>query len=434
MLWGAATASYQIEGSTRADGRGESIWDRFASVPGSIADGSTAETADDHYVRYREDVALMRDLGLQAYRFSVAWPRIQPEGRGPANRRGIDFYQALVEELLEAGIRPFVTLYHWDLPQALQDRGGWADRDTVGRFAEYADLVTGVLGDRVSDWITFNEPFVHTYLGHVSGQHAPGLADEALLPVVGHHLLLAHGTAVPVIRANQRAADGQVGITIYTSPTLPATDSDADDEAARLVDGVVNRWWLDALFTGTYPADVLEATGFDPDPADLAVIATPIDFLGMNYYYRTRVAHDPDRTFALPPPPGGPGATAMGWTVEPDGLHEILMRVHRTYAPPRIHVTENGAAYDDVVDADGRVHDPRRVAYLEEHIAAVEQAAADGAPVEGYFAWSLLDNWEWAEGYRPRFGVVHVDYATQRRTVKDSGAWYRDHIQKSGSS
>jgi beta-glucosidase len=435
ILWGAATASIQIEGSTQADGRGESIWDRFATQPGAIADGSTPEPADDHYRRFRQDVTLMSDLGLQAYRFSVAWPRVQPDGRGPANRRGLDFYQALVEELLEAGIRPFVTLYHWDLPQALQDRGGWTDRDTVGRYAEYVDLVTGVLGDRVTDWITFNEPFIHTYLGHVSGQHAPGLRGEANLPVVGHHLLLAHGTAVPVIRGNQRAPGGQVGITLYTSPVLPATDRDPDIEAARLVDGAINRWWMDPLFTGAYPADVLEATGFAPDPADLAVIAAPIDFLGVNYYYRTRVTADPERRFPLPPPPGGPDTTAMGWTVEPDGLHEMLTRVHRDYAPPRIHVTENGAAYDDVLDDDGRVRDTRRVAYLEGHIAAVEQAAADGVPVEGYFAWSLMDNWEWAAGYQPRFGIVHVDYATQRRTVKDSGFWYRDLIlERSGSS
>jgi beta-glucosidase len=435
ILWGAATAAYQIEGSVQADGRGESVWDRFAATPGRIADGSTGEPADDHYRRFRQDVALMRDLGLQAYRFSIAWPRVQPEGRGPVNRRGLDFYQALVEELLAAGIRPFVTLFHWDLPQALQDRGGWTRRDTVSRYAEYADLVSRVLGDRVHDWITFNEPFVHAYVGHVEGRHAPGLTDLGNYAPVSHHLLLAHGTAVPAIRANTRGGEAQVGITLNLSPTVPATDRDEDVQAATIVDGAMNRWHLDPVLRGGYPQDVAELLGFDPDPVDLVVISTPLDFLGVNYYTRTRVAADPEQVFRLPGPPEGAETTAMGWSVEPDGLHEILTRVNRDYAPARVYVTENGAAYDDEVDEDGRVRDPRRVAYLEAHIEQLDRARADGVPVEGYFAWSLLDNWEWAEGYTKRFGLVHVAYDTQVRTVKDSGRWYAELIRRrSGSS
>ena len=430
FLWGAATSAYQIEGATHEDGRGESIWDSFAAIPGKIADGSTGEPADEHYHRARDDVALMREVGLRAYRFSVAWPRVQPEGRGRPNAAGLDFYDRLVELLLESGIRPFVTLYHWDLPQALQDRGGWANRETIDRFADYADIVSHRLGGRAHDWITHNEPWVVAWLGHATGVHAPGLADPALYPRVAHNLLLSHGAATPVVRGNVRGGAAGVGIVLNLSPVEPASVREEDERAALIHDGVLNRWYLDALFKGVYPADILERQPIAVEADELETIATPIDFLGVNYYSRAVVRMGPDGRPVQTRPAGE--YTAMGWEVYPQGLYDLLTRLTRDYHPPALYVTENGAAFADAPGPDGAVHDPRRVAYLEAHVEQAARAVAAGVPLRGYFVWSLLDNWEWAEGYTKRFGLVYVDYTTQARTIKDSGRWYSRFIAREG--
>jgi len=440
FVWGAATAAYQIEGATREDGRGESIWDSFAARPGRIADGSSGEPADDHYHRTRDDVALMRELGLQAYRFSVAWPRVQPEGRGAPNRLGLDFYDRLVDRLLENGIRPFGALYHWDLPRAIQDRGGWAERDTVERFAEFADIVSYRLGDRVRDWITHNEPWVVAHLGHVTGEHAPGLTRPDLYPRVAHHLLLSHGAAVPIVRGNVRGPGrpAQVGITLNLSPIEPASAHDEDERAAIIRDGELNRWYLDALFRGRYPADMLERLPLlEIETGEMERIATPIDFLGVNYYTRQVVKMGPGETPRDARPAGGSTAsdgeyTEMGWEVYPRGLYDLLTRLKRDYDPPALYITENGAAFIDEVGPDGAAPDARRVAYLQGHIEEALRARAEGVPLRGYFVWSLLDNWEWAHGYTKRFGIVHVDYATQTRTIKESGYWYQRLIAGEG--
>ncbi len=438
IIWGAATSAYQIEGATNEGGRGESIWDRFAATPGKIEDGSSGDPADDHYHRTRDDVALMRDLGLQAYRFSIAWPRVQPEGRGQVNRVGLDFYDRLVDRLLENGIQPFATLYHWDLPQALQDHGGWANRDIVERFAEYADIVTTRLGDRVQNWITHNEPWVVAHLGHVTGEHAPGIANPNIYTTVVHNLLLSHGAAVPVVRANVRgdAGPAQVGITLNLYPVDPASPHDEDERAAIIQDGLQNRWYLDPLYKGRYPADIMERLPVEIDTGEMERIAVKTDFLGVNYYSRAVVTMGPNDTPRSVKPVAGegytPDYTSMNWEVYPKGLYDLLMRLARDYNPPRIYITENGAAYDDVVGRDGRVEDTRRTAYVQAHTEEVRRARADGAPVAGYFAWSLFDNWEWAHGYTQRFGLVHVDYKTQKRTLKDSARWYARFISGEG--
>ena len=436
FIWGAATASYQIEGAWDEDGKGESIWDRFSHTPGKVAHGDTGDVACDHYHRWREDVALMKALGLHAYRFSISWPRLLPEGRGRVNAAGLDFYGRLVDVLLEATIEPFVTLYHWDLPQALQDRGGWPVRATAEAFVEYADLITRKLGDRVKHWITLNEPFVSAFVGYLEGRHAPGHSDsfdfaqdkldEAL--AAAHHLLLAHGWAVPVIRCN--CAGAQVGIVLNLSGQTPASPSAADRAVAWRQDGVINRWFLDPLSARGYPVDIVQHYGRPMNfvqAGDLEVIATPLDFLGVNYYTRNVVrssvvaeAENVPRT-VFP----NPERTEMGWEVYPDGLYELLGRMHFDYRFPALYVTENGAAYQDQIGPDGQVDDPLRVAYLKEHLAAAARAIAAGVPLRGYFAWSLMDNFEWAYGYSKRFGLVYVDYRTQRRTLKTSAHWYR---------
>ena len=436
FLWGVATSAYQIEGAVDVDGRGESFWDRFVAVPGNVEDGGDGRVACDHYRRWREDVGLLRWLGVDAYRFSVAWPRVLPHGRGAVNERGLDFYDRLVDALLEAGIAPFATLYHWDLPQPLQDRGGWPARETADAFVEYADRVSMRLGDRVRHWITHNEPWCIATLGHEQGQHAPGLRDPARALAAAHHVLLSHGRAVPVLRRN--APGAEVGIVLNLVPAEPAGDRDADRDAARWFDGFFNRWYLDPLFRGAYPADAVAdrvarghlASGELPfvAPGDLGAIATPTDFLGVNYYTRALMAGGA-------PAGGGPPApvqaaasgepTDMGWEVHPRGLRDLLLRLHREYRPPRLYVTENGAAYADAPGPDGRVRDGRRVHYLLGHLRAAAGAIAEGAPLAGYFHWSLLDNFEWGHGYTKRFGLVWVDYPTQRRLPKDSAAWYR---------
>ena len=429
FLWGAATAAYQIEGGVAEDGRGESIWDRFSHTPGTVLNGDTGDVADDHYHRWRGDIALMQELGLNAYRFSIAWPRIFPRGTGAVNPAGLDFYDRLVDGLVEAGITPFVTLYHWDLPQALQDQGGWADPACVDAFADYAATVAQRLGDRVHHWITHNEPWVVAFVGNYQGRHAPGLRDLETALRVAHNLLLSHARAVPRLRA--ASAGSQVGITLNFSTSRPASASPEDAQAAALHDQYVNRWFLDPISGRGYPAEMARVFGdrlVEPLRADLAEIATPLDFLGVNYYFPNFLRAGGELGFeALSEQElsaRGYELTAMGWPVVPDAFHELLTRLGRDYQPPAIYVTENGAAFDDQ-PSGGRVRDERRVAYLHGHIGAVHQAMADGVPVRGYFVWSLLDNFEWALGYSRRFGVVYVDYSTQARLVKDSGRWYQ---------
>ena len=427
FIWGAATASYQIEGAAHDDGRGESVWDRFCATPGKVRNGDSGEIACDFYHRYRDDAALMRELGLGAFRFSIAWPRILPTGRGSVNEAGLDFYDRLVDELLAQGIEPFVTLFHWDTPQALEDAGGWSERATAEAFVEYAQAVVGRLGDRVRHWITHNEPWVHAWIGHAWGEHAPGRTSETDAVAAAHHLLLSHGWAAQEIRRS--SPDARVGITLNLGHAYPATETPEDEAAAWQVDGEGNRWFLDPIFRGAYPADLLErnetVAPFVRD-GDLEAISAPTDFLGVNNYFRFVVSNGGD----------GPRMervaesqhTDMGWEVYPDGLHQLLVRVARDYSPREIYVTENGAAFGDVRVHDGHVHDPERTAYLDTHIAAVSRAIADGAPVKGYFVWSLLDNFEWAHGYSKRFGIIFIDYPTLERVPKDSYYWYRDFI------
>ncbi len=428
--WGVSTSAYQIEGATTVDGRGPSIWDTFAHDPGRIADGSTGDQACDHYHRYAEDTALLGGLGVSAYRFSIAWPRIQPAGTGPANAAGLDFYDRLVDGLLAAGVDPVATLFHWDLPQALEDAGGWLNPDTAARFAEYADLTAARLGDRVKLWITLNEPFIHMSLGHGVGEHAPGrtLLFDAF--PVAHHQLLGHGLAVAALRARSTSP---VAIANNYSPVRLAGDTDADRAAAAAYDALHNRLFTDPLLGRGYP----DALGPDPGvvrDGDLDVIAAPIDVLGVNYYNPTGIrapGADSPLPFEIVPLEGYP-RTAFDWPVAPDGLRELLLHLRERYgdALPPIQVTESGCAYDDAPDADGRVHDPERIAYLDGHIRAVREAMAEGVPVTGYFVWSLLDNWEWAEGFTKRFGLVHVDFDTQRRTPKSSYTWFRDLVRR----
>jgi beta-glucosidase len=426
--WGVATAAYQIEGAVREDGRGESIWDRFCATPGKIKNGENGDIACDHYHLYPQDIQLMQEMGLRNYRFSIAWPRILPGGRGQVNAAGLDFYERLVDALLKAGIEPFVTLYHWDLPQALQDEvGGWASRETSAAFANYADVVSRRLGDRVKHWITLNEPWVSSFAGHELGVHAPGILDSRTAWQVSHHLLLGHGLAVPILRANG-STDTRVGITLVLTPAEPTTDSEEDRQLVQAADGKQNRWFLDPVFRGSYPQDVLDILARENilptiEAGDNAIIARPVDFLGLNYYFRTILHRHPDEGFQMIQPEGAE-ITAMGWEVYPPGLHTLLSRLHNEYHVPAIYITENGAAFPDTLSSDGAVHDPRRLSYLREHFLQAQQAISEGVPLLGYFVWSLMDNFEWAHGYSPRFGTVYVDYPTQRRIVKDSGRWY----------
>lgn len=442
FLWGVATSAFQIEGAAGEDGRGESIWDRLTATPGRIQDGSDARVACDHYHRWTEDLALMAQLGVGAYRFSIAWPRVLPQGTGAVNARGLDFYDRLVDALLERRIRPFATLYHWDLPQRLQERGGWGARDTAHAFVEYAEAVSMRLGDRVRDWVTHNEPWCIATLGHEQGEHAPGHRDPAEALRAAHHVLLSHGWAVPVLRRN--SPDAEVGIVLNLVPGEPASPSEADREETRRFDGSFNRWFLDPLFRGRYPedavADRVRQGHLAPGPlpfverGDLAAISAPIDFLGVNYYTREVLRSDavPEEANSPRTVPVAPQdqRTDMGWEVHPQGLQDLLARLRRDYPPVPIYITENGAAYADGPDASGRIEDPRRVAYLRSHLAACARAIADGVPLAGYFHWSLLDNFEWAHGYTKRFGLVWVDLATQARTPKASFAAYRDIISR----
>ena len=431
FIFGAATSSYQIEGAWNEDGKGESIWDRFTHTPGTIEDGTTGDVACDHVRRWREDVRQMADLGLDAYRFSISWPRVLPLGTGRINEAGLAFYDRLVDGLLENGIRPFVTLYHWDLPQALQDLGGWPARDTTKAFCEYADIVSRRLGDRVVDWITLNEPFVSAVVGHMEGRHAPGHQSEEEMAAATHHLLLAHGMAVPIIRSN--VPDALVGITNVHQPIHPASEGEPDRQAAREVDALLNHTFLDPLVARGYP----EVIPYDWQlleqhirSNDLAEIAAPLDFLGVNYYTR-RVERYPH----VAAPENLPQTvlesderTEMGWEVYPSGLYEIFERLHRDYAFPLYYITENGAAYPDTVFGDGRVQDDDRISYYQRHLEQVGRILTADIPLRGYFAWSLMDNFEWSYGFTKRFGLVHVDFGRGTRTPKASFDWYRDVI------
>jgi beta-glucosidase len=424
--WGFATSAYQIEGAAGEDGRGPSVWDTFARVPGAIADGSNGDVACDHYHRYREDVALLAHVGARAYRFSVSWPRVQPDGTGPVNERGLDFYDRLVDALLGAGVQPLVNLFHWDLPQALQDRGGFADPQSVGWFTDYAALVASRLGDRISDWMTFNEPAVYAYLGHADGIHAPGLRDWPTALRVADNELRAHAAAAAVLRGSVPGA--RIGVAFDVNQVARFSDAERDRRAAADWSAARDAWFLDPLFGRGYPdagRAVHEAAGHldgvvlsDPPPGDL-------DYLGLNYYRRDRVRARSDRPFDWEIGPGdGTDQTQMDWEIAPDGLRDTLIDLHRRYAPREIVVTENGAAFPDTLAPDGGIHDDRRIAYLAAHVAAVADARDAGVPVTGYHAWSFMDNYEWSLGYSRRFGLIHVDYATQRRTLKDSAGWY----------
>ncbi|MEV4620106.1 GH1 family beta-glucosidase [Asanoa sp. NPDC049573] len=444
FLWGAATAAYQVEGAATEDGRTPSIWDTFSHTPGRTVNGDTGDVACDHYHRFRDDVKLMADLGLRSYRFSLAWPRIQPRGTGPASQRGLDFYRGLVDELLDHGIEPWVTLYHWDLPQELEDAGGWPARDTARRFADYAALAHEALGDRVRFWTTFNEPWCSAFLGYGSGAHAPGRCDPGEAVRAAHHLMLGHGLATQAI--------GSAGITLNLYAISPASESSAADlDAARRIDGLANRIFLDPLLRGAYPADVVADLAGVTDMShvrdgDLSVISTPLSVLGVNYYSRHVVAGPVEG--AEPEPywrkqtcwPGsedvrfvtrGLPVTEMNWEIDAPGLVETLTRLHVEYPAVPLYVTENGAAFADEI-VDGEVPDPERVAYFDAHLRACHEAITAGVPLRGYFAWSLMDNFEWAWGYTKRFGMIHVDYATQFRTPKTSARWYADVIRRNG--
>ncbi|MFF9012697.1 GH1 family beta-glucosidase [Streptomyces sp. NPDC014870] len=442
--WGAATAAYQIEGAAAEDGRTPSIWDTFSRTPGKVRNGDTGDIAADHYHRVREDVALMKELGLTDYRFSLSWSRIQPTGRGPAVQKGLDFYRSLADELLDAGIRPVATLYHWDLPQELEDAGGWPERGTAERFAEYAGLAAEALGDRIATWTTLNEPWCTAFLGYGSGVHAPGRTDDAAALRAAHHLNLAHGLAARALRAAVPASV-ELSLTLNLHSIRPVSSSPEDVDAARRIDAVANRIFLDPVFHGRLPADLVEDTAGITDwsfvrDCDLEAISAPIDSLGINYYTPTVVGAGVSESPS--PYPGAPARvrfepapgprTAMDWPVDAAGLHELLVRLRDELPGVPLMITENGAAYDDYADPEGAVHDPERVAYLDAHLGAAHRALADGVDLRGYFLWSLLDNFEWAYGYGKRFGIVHVDFASQRRTPKDSARWYAEVIRRGG--
>jgi beta-glucosidase len=454
FVWGAATAAYQIEGAVTQDGRGPSIWDTFSHTPGQVFHGDTGDTACDHFNRLDEDLDLIADLGLNAYRFSVAWPRVQPDGK-TVNRKGLDFYARLIDGLLDRGVQPALTLYHWDLPQALQDEGGWLSRQTADRFADYAEVVAAEFADRVPLWITVNEPWVASWIGYGIGRHAPGTRDMKAAAAAHHHLLLAHGRAVTLLRG-RLAADTQVGVSLSLMTIRPASNHPDDIRAADVVDAQFNLSCADAVLRGEYPANlgVFSEVWADPAgpcrPGDLEVISQPIDFLGVNTYHARLVAapnrldaarearligeYDDETSFGMACAdvlPVGAPTTATGWPINPDGLTELLGRLHSRYGVP-FYITENGAAYHDYPTADGAVRDPERIDYLLTHLHAVRDAIDQGADVRGYFVWSLLDNFEWSAGYSKRFGLVYVDYPTSKRTPKDSYDAYRHIIASNG--
>lgn len=436
FTWGAATSSYQIEGAAKADGRGPSIWDVFCDTPGKVFEGHNGAVACDHYNRLDQDLDLLAELGLKAYRFSIAWPRILPTGfETQGNAKGLDFYSRLVDGLLERGITPWATLYHWDLPQPLHEAGGWPSRDICEHFVRFSDVMSRHLGDRVQHWITHNEPWVVSMLGYKTGEHAPGVQDMSAALAAAHHVMLSHGMAVPVIRGN--VPNAKVGITLNLCTEWAASDSVADQREMRLFDGHFNRWFLDPVYGRGYPADMEQHYASEghtlPDvrPGDVETMGVKTDFLGINYYSRAilRAAEQGNRPVQVE---SSGIETDMGWEVHAPSLEKLLVRVAADYPVGQLVITENGCAYADGPGDDGRVRDVRRQAYFEQHLAACQAAIARGVPLTGYFAWSLMDNFEWAFGYAKRFGLVHVDYETQVRTPKDSALWYREVIRRNG--
>lgn len=431
FIWGAATSSYQIEGAWKEDGKGESIWDRFSHTPGKVDQGDHGDVAADHYHLWQDDIELMKEIGIRSYRFSISWPRIFPEGRGRVVQAGLDFYNNLVDGLLSAGIEPMVTLYHWDLPQALQDEGGWTVRPVVEAFEAYADIVSRTLGDRVKMWATFNEPWVSAVVGHLEGRHAPGHQDLDEMIAAGHHLLLSHGKSVPVLRAN--VPDAEVGIVLNMSRKMPASNSYYDRKAAYLEDGKLNRWYIDPIAGRGYPKDVVKDYGNPMEfikSGDMEAIAAPIDFLGINHYNRGIVRSSEVSESENSPVTEFPNEefTEMNWEVYPPGIYDILTRVHYEYRFPKIYITENGAAFQDKKETDGRIHDERRVNFIREYFKNAAKAVAHGVPLAGYYVWSLMDNFEWGYGYAKRFGLIHVDYETLERSLKDSALWYQEFL------
>jgi len=428
FVWGVATSSFQIEGAGQADGKGESIWDRFCRLPGVIADGSNGDIACDHYNRLESDLDLIASLGVNTYRFSIAWPRVQPQGSGAWNPKGLEFYERLVDGLAKRNIAAYATLNHWDLPQALQSKGGWANRDTVHRFVDYSRHVNAALGDRCAAITTHNEPWVVAVLGHEQGVFAPGIKDRAVTMQVMHHLLLSHGLTLQALRAD--GAKSQLGIVLNLSPQMPATAMPADVAAARRVDGLNRRLYSDPLFKGEYPEDTLAELGADAPRAqagDMEIIREPMDYLGINYYTRGVCSADGSDWNAKA---RGLPVSEMGWEIYPEGLTDLLCLLHNDYPNlPPMFVTENGGAFPDGTWADGRVADADRLDYLQTHIAAVANAMDRGVKMGGYMVWSLMDNFEWSSGYLRRFGIVHIDYDTQARTPKASALWYRDFLQ-----
>jgi len=426
FYWGTATASFQIEGATEEDGRGESIWDRFAATPGKILTGEMGDPACDSYHLYQKDIEVMQGLGVNAYRFSIAWPRVIPDGAGAVNRPGLDYYDRVVDALFEAEITPFITLYHWDLPQALQNQGGWANRTTIEAYVRYVDVVVSRLGDRVKFWMTHNEPWCVAFLGHLTGEHAPGLEDRKIALQVAHNVLLSHGAAVPIIR--ERCPNAKVGIALNFTPAYPATDSQADQIATLLFHQKFNHWFLDPIMGCGYPQEAWQDYGDDVPEVladDMGKMAPPLDFLGVNYYTR-RVCHDPS---------GGEGnrvlhqrdddnVTDRNWEIYPEGLYDLLTWLHKNYDFDTIYIMENGASYDDEISHDGRVHDPERIDFVKQHLGVLLRAIEDGVPVMGYFYWTLTDNFEWTFGTSSRFGLAYTNFETQERVLKDGGNWY----------
>ena len=432
FVWGVATSSYQIEGAANIDGRGESIWDTFCRVPGKVANGDNGDEACDHYHRYKEDLDLMKWLGVDAYRFSVAWPRVIPNGTGAINRAGLDFYNRVIDGALERGIEPWLTMYHWDLPEALQQKGGWNNRESVEWFGEYAQLLTSTFGDRVKNWMTLNEPLCSAWIGHLYGAMAPGITDLKTALDVSHHLLMSHGQASKIIRSEVKAA--KVGIVINVTPAVPATDRPEDLAAAELADSFDNKWFLNPVFGRPYPVDVIQNIDLAPNiySGDMDLIAQELDFLGINFYFRQTVAYE---ATGKPLPiqnirRENVKRTSMDWEVHAPAFEEVLMRINRDYNPNEIFITENGSAWDDKV-VDGEIADLNLIDCLNQHLDAMFRAKQRGVPINGYFAWSLLDNFEWAYGYEKRFGIIYVDYKTQKRTPKSSAYYYRDRIKNS---
>jgi beta-glucosidase len=423
FLWGVATSAYQIEGAWNEDGKGESIWDRFSHAAGNIKNGDTGDVACDHYHRYKEDVALMKELGVQTYRFSVSWSRVLPKGKGVVNKTGLNFYKSLVDELLRSGIDPWVCLYHYDLPQALQDEGGWANRNIIRYFADYAELMGRELGDKVRQWVILNEP-------KFCALFAPGTKNPELYLKVSHNLQLAQGKAVQTLRDVNR--NFQIGTIIDLTAYHPISDAEKDRKAADNLDEWGNRWYIDPLFKGAYPP-LARKMGLKPDQQDLDLIKQPLNFLGVNYYTRKLATHDPsDPVTEASRVEKRTPTTATGWEIYPDGLYEVLMRLHKGYGNPTLYVTENGVAFEDNVTKEGSVQDDDRIVFIRDHLISVYRAIKDGATVKGYSVWSFIDNFEWWDGYSPRFGLVHTDYQTQKRTPKKSYYWYKQVIANNG--